>query len=85
VINHADINAEKITLTYSNGLGNLGVRNTVCTNEGCGYKLTEETEAIFQTEGYSIPENGRNELVISYIVDSAVQRNNDIFRLFVRL
>lgn len=72
VINHADVNAEKITLTYSNGLGNLGVRNTVCTNEGCGYKLTEQTEAIFQTEGYSIPEDGRSELVICYVVDKAL-------------
>ena len=72
VIEHADANAENVTLTYANGLGNNGVRNTVCTNEGCGYKLTEQTEAIFQTEGYSIPEDGRGELVICYVVDKAL-------------
>ncbi len=72
VIEHADANAENITLTYANGLGNAGVRNTVCTNAGCGYKLTEQTEAIFQTEGYSIPEDGRSELVICYVVDKSL-------------
>ena len=72
VIEHADAKAENVTLTYANGLGNAGVRNTVCTNEGCGYKLTEQTEAIFQTEGYSIPEDGRGELVICYVVDKAL-------------
>ena len=72
VIEHADAKAENVTLTYANGLGNAGVRNTVCTNAGCGYKLTEQTEAIFQTEGYSIPEDGRGELVICYVVDKAL-------------
>ncbi len=72
VIEHADAKAENVTLTYANGLGNAGVRNTVCTNAGCGYKLAEQTEAIFQTEGYSIPEDGRSELVICYVIDKSL-------------
>ena len=69
VIKHADANAENITLTYANGFVNKGSKHIVCTNEGCGYDVTLETKPIFETEGYSVPEDGRGEIAICFIVN----------------
>ena len=69
IISHADVNAENVTISYANGFLNVGSKHTVCTNNGCGYNVTADAPVIFQTNGYSIPEDGRGGLAISFAVD----------------
>lgn len=68
-IKHADTNAETVTISYANGFLQNGVKQTVCSNKGCGYDVTVTAKALFTTVGCSIPENGRGELVITFTVN----------------
>ncbi len=68
-IKHADANAENVTLSYADGFLNVGAKKTVCSNKGCGYDVTVDAPIIFQTNGYSIPENGRGGLAINFAVN----------------
>ena len=70
-VKHDDANAENITISYANGFTNNGSKHIVCTNEGCGYDVTSEIKPIFETEGYSVPEDGRGEIAICFIVNKA--------------
>ena len=69
IVNHDDKNAEKVTIAYDNGYSNTGLKTTACTNEGCTYKVEEETPELFFTTGYSTPENGRGDVAISFTVN----------------
>ncbi len=66
---HIDQNAEKVTVTYSNGLMSVGVKQTSCSNADCGYTVKEEKSAVFFTDGYSVPEDGRGAVAISFAVN----------------
>ncbi len=66
---HADQKAEKVTVTYSNGFMSAGVKQTSCSNADCGYAVKEEAPAIFFTDGYSIPEDGRGAIAICFAVN----------------
>ena len=68
-IKHADANAEKTTISYKNGFLSTGIKHTVCSNEDCNYDVTEEAQAIFETNGYSIPEDGRGQIAICFAVN----------------
>lgn len=56
-----------------------GVKTICCTNEDCKYSVSEITPALFVCLGYSVPENGREEIVIGYMVNKeAIKTYQDI-------
>ncbi len=68
-VSHVDQKSEKTTVAYENGFMQAGIKHTACSNEGCGYSVTDEAPIIFFTEGYSIPEDGRGAIAISFAVN----------------
>ena len=68
-VKHIDTKAEKATVSYKNGFLSTGIKHTVCSNEDCNYDVTEEAQAIFETNGYSIPEDGRGQIAICFAVN----------------
>ena len=46
-----------------------GVKTTYCCNEGCTYKAEEEVDAIFESLGYSVPENGKASITVGFLVN----------------
>ena len=68
-VSHVDQKSEKTTVAYENGFMQAGIKHTACSNEGCGYSVTDEAPIIFFTEGYSIPEDGRGGIAICFTVN----------------
>ena len=65
-------NPEHSLLTYfayANGYMSAGERITHCTNEGCGYEISEEAGALFTYLGYSVAEYGMAGVDIGYKVN----------------
>ncbi|MBO5356157.1 MAG: leucine-rich repeat protein [Clostridia bacterium] len=68
IVNH-DKNAEKVTIAYENGYSSVGLKTTTCTNEGCTHNVAEKAPELFSTNGYSVPENGRGEIAICFVIN----------------
>ena len=66
-INHVD-GSVSVAITYSD-YSLAGERIEDCQNEGCTHYVTEEVPALFICLGYSIPENNRIALAVSYSVN----------------
>ncbi len=60
---------ESVAITYENGYDGVGVKLTMCTNDGCEHKVTVEVKALFVCLGYSAPEYGKSGIAIGYIVN----------------
>ena len=58
-----------ITVSYPNSFHKNGIKAVKCQNDGCNYDEATTVSPIFQTKGYSVPENGDGELAISFAVD----------------
>ena len=57
------------TVSYSLGFDVNGSKITKCTNEGCKHSIEEEAVALFTCLGYSIPDDGREGIVISFTLN----------------
>lgn len=56
-----------------------GVKKTVCTNEDCKYNVTVTAPALFVSEGYSIPEDGRGEIAICFTVNKTALQEYETY------
>jgi len=56
-------------IEYTNGYESKGTVTYSCTNEGCKYEASEEARALFTCPGFSTPIDGRDGIVISFLVD----------------
>ena len=57
------------SIAYKNGYLSSGIKNEKCLNEGCQYEAELIAPAIFTTNGYSIPEDGRGQIAICFAVN----------------
>ena len=57
------------SISYDNGYLNKGVKHVKCLNDGCNYDVNIDTSPIFLTNGYSVPEDGRGEIAICFVVN----------------
>ena len=57
-------------ITYENGYGNFGNKLSVCTNDGCEHKATENAQPLFVCSGYSMPENKAVGIVIGFTINN---------------
>ena len=55
-------------ITYGN-YDKAGVKATTCKNAGCTYCVEEEAKPLFFCNGYSVPENNRIAVSVSYTID----------------
>lgn len=58
---------KNIQIVYSNGYLSCGEKSESCKR--CSYSLEEEAEALFVCNGYSIPEDNRISVAISYEIN----------------
>ena len=80
VINeHNDSEKETVTVSYDGGFMADGVKKTVCTNEDCKYSVTVTAPALFVSEGYSIPEDGRGEIAICFTVNKTALQEYETY------
>ena len=68
-IKHTATENMSISITYAD-FDKLGTKTTKCLNEGCTYKTTEETPALFTCLGFSTPEDDRTGLTIGFTVNN---------------
>ncbi len=66
---HNDTKAELVSITYANGYSNEGEKHITCSNKGCILDVTEKAKPLFETKGYSTPENGRGDIVIGFVIN----------------
>ena len=59
-----------IEIDYASGYDKAGVKLTSCTNPGCGYEVSADTDALFVCRGYSSPEFGESGIVFGYSVNN---------------
>lgn len=57
------------SIAYKNGYLSGGIKNEKCLNEGCQYEAELIAPAIFTTNGYSVPEDGRGQIAICFTVN----------------
>ena len=67
-IGNESTHSKTTTIVYES-FDKAGSKIVYCTNEGCTYKTTEETPALFICLGYSTPEDGREGLAIGFTLD----------------
>lgn len=60
---------EAVTIVYNNGYDNVGIILTMCTNEGCPHKKTEEAVAIFSYLGLSASEFDEGGITMGFTVN----------------
>lgn len=58
-----------VIVTYENGYANTGVKLTVCTNDGCPHKVSEQTEALFTCLGFSSSTYGVAAITLGYAIN----------------
>ena len=68
VVKHNDDKNLSVSISYTN-YGKEGTKTIACQNEGCGYEATEKTPALFYTEGFSTPENGRGDIAVLFVIN----------------
>ena len=68
-VGNESTHSETTTIVYES-YDKAGSRIVYCANEGCTYKTTTETPALFTCLGYSAPENGDDGISIKYTVNS---------------
>ena len=69
LVNHIS-EYESTVVEYANGFMAKGQKAVVCTNEGCGFKLDEDLDPLFNCLGYSATEKGNAGIVIGFTVDN---------------
>ena len=60
----------KITSISYSSFDKTGVKTVSCEHEGCAYKESEETSALFKCLGYSVQEYGNNGIAIGYAINN---------------
>jgi len=59
----------EVSISYNNGYLNNGIKHEKCLNDGCNYDAELVAPAILTTNGYSIPEDGRGQIAICFVVN----------------
>ena len=67
-VNHTEKENLSVSISYGS-YGKAGERDVACLNEGCGYEATESAPALFYTDGFSTPENGRGDIAVLFVIN----------------
>ena len=62
------IHNEKVTISYES-ITAVGTKITTCLNAGCSHSVTENAPILFVCRGYSVPEDERGGIAITYTVN----------------